>query len=116
MQTDESLPLPKSLLLNTNIPQTQLKVPSVISPAQDTSPSKQETTLALLDQLFPDQKREDKTIKQARAILGNLTEKFSMEELQEIIILFQYLTESWLDMFERELFDGKTLQELLNLG
>lgn len=116
MPTDKSLPLLKNLQLNTNIPQTQGKIPSVSLPSYSISSSKQDSTEALLNSLFPDQKREDKTIKQARAILGNLTEKFSMDELREIIILFQYLTESWLDMFERELFDGKTLQELLNLG
>ena len=78
--------------------------------------SSQEISTALLNQLFPEQKREDKTIKQARAILGGLTEKFSSSELQEIISLSQYLTESWLDMWERELFEGKTLEELLNSG
>lgn len=77
---------------------------------------KQDTTAALLSQIFPEQNREDKTIKHARAILGELLEKFTTDELQETIILLQYLTESWLDMYERELFDGMTLNELLNLG
>lgn len=75
-----------------------------------------ESSISLLNQLFPEQKREDKTIKQTRAILGGMVNQFSSEELQEIISLSQYLTESWIDMWERELFDGKTLQELLNLG
>ena len=108
MESTQLLPLFDN---TTNKPQYENK-----TLPHNASLSNQDSTETLLNSLFPDQKREDKTIKQARAILGNLTEKFSMDELQQIIILFQYLSESWLDMYERELFDGKTLQELLNLG
>lgn len=102
-------PLP---LLNEQIPTAPLDT----SHSNNIPSLKQDANLALLDQLFPEQKREDKTVKQTRAILGGLTEKFSMDELQEVISLFQYLTDTWLDTYEREVFDGKTLQELLNLG
>lgn len=74
------------------------------------------TTQKMLDKLFPEQQKQEKTIKQTRAILGNLLQEFKQEELEEVITLLQYLTESWLDVYERDLFDGMTLNELLNLG
>ncbi|OGK59327.1 hypothetical protein A3I56_02440 [Candidatus Roizmanbacteria bacterium RIFCSPLOWO2_02_FULL_43_10] len=99
---------------NKNIVPSQSQTPTPHSNVKPTL--KQDTTAALLSQIFPEQNREDKTIKQARVILGGLLEKFSTDELQETVILLQYLTESWLDMYERELFDEMTLNELLNLG
>lgn len=119
MQTSQPLPLfieqeytPDQI----DATQTQEINPPNTSYSNDTSSLKQDASIALLDQLFPEQKLEDKSMKQARIILAGLTKQFSNEELQEIISIFQYLTESWLDMYEREIFDGKTLQELLNLG
>ena len=35
------------------------------------------------------------------------------EELEETILKIRHLIELWLDSFEREIFEGKTLQELL---
>ncbi len=96
--------------------QSQTHIPASTSHSNNKPTLKQDATTALLSQIFPEQNREDKSIKQARIILGSLLEKFSTDELQETVILLQYLTESWLDMYERELFDGMTLNELLNLG
>lgn len=86
------------------------------SHSNSNSSLKQDASFALLNQMFPEQRREDKTIKQARIILGDMIDRYSSDELQEIISLSQYLTESWLDEWEKELFEGKTLDELLNLG
>lgn len=93
----------------------KVKIPPFIPPIS-ASQTDRDFAQTLLNKLFPEQKREDKTIKQARTILGGLIDKFSSEELQEVIILLQYLTETWLDMYEKELFNGKTLNELLNCG
>ncbi len=108
MQTNESLTLFKQELKDTETNNPQ----SIVSNFK----LEQDSKLALLNQLFPEQKYEDKSVKQARAILGDLTRKFSAEELQQIMVLLQYLTESWLDRYERDLFNGKTLNELLNNG
>ncbi|KKP87931.1 MAG: hypothetical protein UR93_C0027G0008, partial [Berkelbacteria bacterium GW2011_GWA2_35_9] len=35
-------------------------------------------------------------------------------ELNDVITEVEYLTESWLDEYERNIFDGLTLQELLH--
>lgn len=69
---------------------------------------------AALDQFFSEQQYEDKNIKEAKKILGDLSNEFSEEQLKDIVTEVQYLTESWLDNFEREVFKGLTLKELLH--
>lgn len=67
-----------------------------------------------LDDLFPEQKHEDKTIKRTKELLGNLVNKFSDYEIQTIATEIEYLCETWLDTYERTIFKGQTLNELLN--
>lgn len=67
-----------------------------------------------LDNLFPEQKREEKDIRQAKDVLGSIAAEFSTEQLKDVIIEVRYLAESWLDDFERDIFGGKTLNELLH--
>lgn len=72
------------------------------------------TTEQSLNNLFPEQKYSDKRIKQAKEALGLLAFEFSEPELNNLILEVESLTESWLDEFERQTFNGLTLQELLH--
>ena len=67
-----------------------------------------------LNALFPEQQREEKTIQKAKNILGDLTKEFTHDQLRDVISEIQYLTDSWLDDFERKIFKGLTLNELLH--
>ena len=67
-----------------------------------------------LDELFPEQERMNKQVRQAKSILGDIAKEFSTSELQDIVSEIQFLTDSWLDNYEREIFDGLTLNELLH--
>lgn len=67
-----------------------------------------------LEAIFPEQKQADKRIKLAKDALGSLATQFSETELNDVITEVEYLTESWLDEYERNIFDGLTLQELLH--
>ncbi len=67
-----------------------------------------------LNDLFPEQKYADKRIKQAKEALGLLAFEYSESELENLILEVESLTESWLDEFERQTFNGLTLQELLH--
>ena len=67
-----------------------------------------------LDELFPEQKYEDRSLQEARRILGSKADKFTKEQLKTVITEMKYLVSTWLDDFERELFDGQTLNELLH--
>ena len=56
---------------------------------------------------------EEHEIEEARKILGSIAEDFTYEELKNECVKIQYLTETWLDDYERSIFGGKTLRELL---
>lgn len=67
-----------------------------------------------LNVLFPEQQYDEKRIQKAKEILGDLAYEFTDEQLQDVVAEIQYLTESWLDDFERKIFKGLTLKELLH--
>lgn len=67
-----------------------------------------------LDVMFPEQKRQDKDVIKAKEALGELSKQFSEVELKEVITDIDFIVESWLDDFERDLFKGKTMKELLH--
>ena len=55
----------------------------------------------------------DDEIKKAKQILGTLAEDISETELKDIVTEIHFLAESWLDNFEKQKFDGKTLREYI---
>lgn len=57
---------------------------------------------------------EEKRVAEARKILGALAEDLSSEAIQEVISETKFLTGSWLDDFERQIFEGKTVLEILH--
>lgn len=67
-----------------------------------------------LDEIFPEQKYEDKNIQTAKELMGELANEFSREQIRDIISEIHYLTDSWLDDFERIVFGGLTLKEVLH--
>lgn len=56
---------------------------------------------------------EDNDIEKAREMLGDTAKSLTDEELKDQIVMVQYLLETWMDEFERKIFNGKTLNELL---
>ncbi len=67
-----------------------------------------------LEEMFPEQKYEDKDVQKAKQILEEVANQFSPEELKVAVTEIQYLVSTWVDDFEREIFEGKTLRELLH--
>jgi hypothetical protein len=67
-----------------------------------------------LNDLFPEQLYNDKEIQKAREILGEIANELTPQQLNSVVSEVKYLAESWLDDFERDLFGGQTLQELLH--
>lgn len=68
-----------------------------------------------LSSLFGNNPEESK-VQKARAILGETAINISDNELSTYLTEFQYLLDEWLDEYEKQLFDGKTLQQLLREG
>jgi len=67
-----------------------------------------------LDNLFPEQQYGDKDIQRVKEILGAKAKNFTDAEIRDVVAETQYLISSWLDDFERGIFNGLTLNELLH--
>ncbi|MDO8570581.1 MAG: hypothetical protein Q7R97_03275 [Candidatus Daviesbacteria bacterium] len=104
------------------IPQDRITAPLVefleeVAPKPINQPQSKKPTNALkesLDNLFPEQQYVEKNIQKSKEILGELAGEFTQEQFKDVITEVQFLAESWLDNFEREIFGGLTLQELLH--
>ena len=55
--------------------------------------------------------KEDSKLLKVRNIMGDVVSTLSDEELAVYVTTFQCLVDSWLDEYERQSFDGKTLRE-----
>lgn len=73
-----------------------------------------QTVSEALDELFPEQQYEEKSIQTAKEILGPIAKELSPEELKCAVVEMQFLVETWVDDFEKSIFDGLTLRELLH--
>lgn len=79
---------------------------------ESTGQSSLETTL---NSLFPTEQEENKVAK-ARKHLGETAKNLSDPQVENIISEFQFLIDSWMDEYEKEVFNGLTLKEILNEG
>ena len=93
-----------------------VEVLDVVTPKPENiqKPSESITLRQSLDDLFPEQRFEDKDIQKAKEILGTLTNEFTTEHLTGVIIEVQHLAQTWLDELERDIFKGLTLKEVLH--
>ena len=67
---------------------------------------------AALQSIFTSRQEETKLHK-ARRIMGCSLCDISDSDLEAYLTEFQYLLDEWFDMFERQLYGGKTLRILL---
>ncbi|OGE32845.1 hypothetical protein A3C59_04450 [Candidatus Daviesbacteria bacterium RIFCSPHIGHO2_02_FULL_36_13] len=106
------------LITEEQIVTPAIEILNEVSPLVEKTPSQQlessKAVVNVLDTLFPEQQFDEKNIQKAKEILGSLTESLSPQQLRDTVAEFQYLVNSWLDDFEREIFKGKTLKELLH--
>jgi len=100
---------------NVLSPTTTLLKDPAISPL-NSSPLRLQTPSAVetIQDLFPEQEHEEKAIKKVKEILGPLAKDFTGDELRDLVAQIEYLVETWLDEFERDIFKGMTLKELLH--
>jgi hypothetical protein len=62
-------------------------------------------------ELLPD---DEKEIQETRKILGKCAEGMTDEDIKHQITCIDYLVQTWMDEYERTIFDGKTLNEFIN--
>lgn len=95
------------------------------SPTLPTDPAKKTSSIALhspklfdpLENAFKEilpQNTEDKIVTKMRRMLGDKAKEMSDDQVQCIATKFQFLIEIWLDEFEKDVFNGMTLKEVLN--
>ena len=65
-----------------------------------------------LNNIFTD-KQEETRIQKARLIMGDDVKDLSDEDLEVFLTEFQYLIDCWLDEYEKQVFNNKTLRELI---
>lgn len=110
-------PQQQLLITNDQIVAPLVEILQEITPKPEDKPKSTGISTSLrqtLDDLFPEQQYDEKNIQKAKEILGSLAKEFTPEQLQDVVSEIQYLTESWLDEFERKIFSGLTLRELLH--
>ncbi len=95
-------------ILQTQLPQDQVIRP--LTRAVQTTTSE----VFSLDAIFDQQQFEDKNIQKAKQILGSVADSYESDELRDVVTEIQFLVENWLDTFERTIFDGLTLKEMLH--
>lgn len=69
-----------------------------------------------LNQLFVERDSKQKALIEARNLLGKREEELTDEEVANLASEVQYLVDTWLEEFERNVYGGKTLNEIFNLN
>src|SRR3989344_3204517 len=108
MSNTETEQLSRPVVSNNNI----LNLPNL---PPDTQLSTPQGTYDQINQLFNEQDQQEKKILEAREILGESAKDLTDSQVYDLVKDMQFLVDSWLEEFERKTFDGKTLNELLNL-
>ena len=57
---------------------------------------------------------EEKMVLKMRRMLGETANKLTDEKVECLATEFQFLINAWLDEYERDVFEGMTLKEVLN--
>lgn len=104
--TEQQIVRPLELILQEVTPKIESKRPPIRN-----NPKPLEESLGAL---FPEQEYSDKDFQKTKEILGPLAKDLTTAELRDVIAETQYLISSWLDDFERDIFNGLTLNELLH--
>lgn len=66
-----------------------------------------------LSKLFPENNVEEREIIKMKELLGAKGKGLTTDQIQDLMIKIKYLVNSWIDDFEKEIYDGMTLNQLL---
>ena len=90
-------------------------IPEVIPEAPKEAPKAYSSLADAINSIIPDQSEENKVLRM-RKHLGKTAENLSDAQVETITTEFQFLIDNWLDEYERDVFNGMTLKEVLNGG
>ncbi|MCL4384111.1 hypothetical protein M1116_01530 [Patescibacteria group bacterium] len=66
-----------------------------------------------INHLLSSQDQQEKIVKETRNILGVTADILTDSEILDLANEVQYVVDNWLEEFEKQIFEGKTLTELL---
>ena len=69
-----------------------------------------------INQNFQDQSEKQKSVQEAREILGESAQDLTDDQVHDLVNEVQYLVDTWIEEYEQNIFDGKTLKEMLQLN
>lgn len=72
-------------------------------------------TYETINRYFEDQNERDRTLMEAREILGDTAKDLSDQQVLDLANEVQFLADSWLEEYEKDIFGGKTLDELIKI-
>ena len=87
----------------------------VLDTKQQTSQFPLNNAYDKLNQFFDEKNQQQRSILEAREILGNSAGNLSDDEVFDLVNEVQYLVDSWIEEYEETVFDGNTLNVLLGL-
>lgn len=76
----------------------------------------QRGTYEQLNGIFEEQNFQQRRVQEARDILGDSAKDLSDDQVFEMVTNVQFLVDVWEEEFEKEIFGGKTLNELLGIS
>ena len=62
--------------------------------------------------LVPQTYVPEKDIAEARETLGDVAKNMTDEQIRDQLACISYLVESWMEEYERKIFNGKTINEM----
>jgi hypothetical protein len=107
MNSLEISPLDSPIVSNEDVYNLHNLSPSTKEDAQGTYDQ--------INQLFNTKDQQEKSILEAREILGESAKDLTDNQVYDLLNEIQFLVDSWLEEYERNTFEGKTLDELIGL-
>lgn len=98
-------------LLGTDITETRPVLFPALANTLQTSPSALPVIDVAMKRIFSDELQNQQ--QRARQTMGAALEMISDEEVEVYTTELNHLIDYWLNMFERDIFNGQTLHELL---
>lgn len=95
---------------------TESQSPPQTLSEENYSLSEQKGTYDQLNELFEDQNSQQRRVQEAREILGDSAKDLTDDQVFELVNNVQFLVDIWEEEFEKEVFGGKTLNELLGIN
>jgi len=91
-------------------------LPQSFSSGENYPTFEKQGTYDKLNELFEDQNSQQKRVQEAREILGDSAKDLTDDQVFELVSNVQFLADIWEDEFEKEIFGGKTINELLGIN